>query len=195
MPSTPNYSFGEIADHQEIVTKHNRFASRWVDGQHWDFTHLEAFVLKVPIDLSPNQTMTIDVIVLFSNHCFTRSLSTGETVAKDWLFNDGRESRVLDRARYDLSKQHLRAIVTQLPLRHIFIADPDRPNYVTIEVPSNTGQKPAQYAVFFEVERDKQRKKRVLLRIQTAYVLEQTSKRLQQAKRINFNVLLRRAYL
>jgi hypothetical protein len=111
------------------------------------------------------------------------------------MYADERETRALDRRRYDLSKQYLLTIVKQLPTRRIFVADPRRPNYVTMEVPQLANQKPEHYAVFFEVERDKQRPKRVLLRIQSAYALEQKTKRLQRAEKINFSVLLRRAYL
>lgn len=195
MTSTPPLSFGVIDDHQEVVSKHYRFQPRLVDGLEWDFAHLEAFVLKVTITLPPNVVTTIDVVVLFSNHCFTRAMYPNETVKQSWLFQDDRETRALDIERYDLSKQHLLTIVKQLPLRRILIADPSRPNYVTIEIPHSMDQAPQQYAVFFEIERDKLRQKRVLLRIQSAYILEQKTKRLQQAEKINFSVLLRKAYL
>jgi hypothetical protein len=188
-------SFGAINDHQDVVAQHHRFESRRVDGQVWDFAHLEAFALKVSMTLPPSVNVMIDVVVLFSNHCFTRAKHPQETLAQDWLFEDDRETRVLDQERYDLSKQHLLRIVKQLPTRRIFVADPNRPNYVTIEMPHSAGQQPQHYAVFFEVERDKRRQKRVLLRIQSAYLLEQKSKRLEQAEKINFSVLLRRAYL
>ena len=32
MSNTKTFSFGEIDDHQEVVAKHHRFASRVVDG-------------------------------------------------------------------------------------------------------------------------------------------------------------------
>ena len=195
MSNTKTFSFGEIDDHQEVVAKHHRFASRVVDGMEWDFAHLEAFVLKVPVTLPPNVETTIDVVVLFSNHCFTRAIYPNETLEQNWLFEDDREVRALDKERYDLSKMHLLTIVKQLPLRRILVADPSRPNYVTIEIPHSEQQVTQQYAVFFELERDKIRQKRVLLRIQSAYILEQTTKRLQQAEKINFRVLLRKAYL
>ena len=195
MSNTKTFSFGEIDDHQEVVAKHHRFASRVVDGMEWDFAHLEAFVLKVPVTLPPNVETTIDVVVLFSNHCFTRAIYPNETLEQNWLFEDDREVRALDKERYDLSKMHLLTIVKQLPLRRILVADPSRPNYVAIEIPHSEQQVTQQYAVFFELERDKIRQKRVLLRIQSAYILEQTTKRLQQAEKINFRVLLRKAYL
>ena len=195
MSNTPLFSFGRIDDHQELVSKHYRFESRLVDGLEWDFSHLEAFVLKVPVILPPNVATTIDVVVLFSNHCFTRAIYPNETLEQNWLFEDDREIRALDKERYDLSKQHLLTIVKQLPLRRILVADPNRPNSVTIEIPHSKKQEPQQYAVFFELERDKIRQKRVLLRIQSAYILEQKTKRLQQAEKINFSVLLRKAYL
>ena len=195
MDNKPPFSFGEICEHQELVSKHPRFKSRVVNGQEWDFTHLDAFVFKVPITLPPNVAMTIDVVVLFSNHCFTRAIHPHEVVASDCIFEDDREKRALDRERYELSKRHLLPIVRQLPSQRIFIADPSRPNYLTFEILQGVDQKPKQYAVFFQVERDKLRRKRVLLRIESAYILEQPTKRLRQAEKISFGVLLKQAYL
>lgn len=195
MNSQPSFSIEPIGEHHALVAKHHRFESRVVEGEEWDFSHLEAFSFKVPITLSPSVAVDMDVIVLFSNHCFTRAIRPDETVSPEWIFEDAREKRILDRARYELSRQHLLPIVKNLPARRILLADPSRPNYVTIEIPSIAGEKPQHYAIFFEVERDKLRQKRVLLRIQSAYVLEQMTKRLQQAEKINFSVLLKRAYL
>jgi hypothetical protein len=194
MSNPASFSFGEISDHQEAVSKQNRFEPRLVGGEEWTFDHLEAFVIKMPIVLPPQISATLDVVVLFSNHCFTRALRSMETLADDLRFDDERETRVLDEERYTLSKQHLLNIVKNLPSRKILIADASRPNYVTVEIPSAQGQEVLQYAVFFEVEKDKKRNKRVLLRIQSAYLLEHNTRRLQNARKINFSVLLKNAY-
>ena len=81
-------------------------------------------------------------------------------------------------------------MVQNLPTRRILIADANRPNYVTVEIPDHNGKGIRQYAVFFEVEKDKKRSKRVLLRVQSAYLLERSSQRLKEARKINFSVLL-----
>ena len=51
------------------------------------------------------------------------------------------------------------------------LADRKQPNFVTLEKVNSDGTV-SQYAVFFEVEKDKNRKRRLALRIQSAYVLD-----------------------
>ena len=51
------------------------------------------------------------------------------------------------------------------------------------------------YAVFFNAERDKKRKGRVILRIQSGYVLDKgLTKRQKVAKKVSFVVLVKAAY-
>jgi len=181
--------------HHEVVTKHHRFESRVVGVEVWDFSHLEAFALKVGVDLTTDNTTEIDVIVLFANHCFTRELRRDEIVATELIWQDSREIRVLDRGRYELSVRYLPQIILDLPQRHVRVADHRRPNFVTFEIPPSedwTGQ--GLYAVFFEVEKDARRRKRVLLRIQSAYLLQTPKHRLLKAEKINFHILLKNAY-
>jgi len=152
--------------------------------------------MKVSLELVPSQFTEIDVVVLFSNHCFSRSLGDHEVVDESLIVMDGSETRVLDKERYDLSKLHLQRVILELPNRHIQVADPTRPNFVTFELPpSNPGGKQIRYAVFFEVKRDRKRKRRMLLRVQSAYVLDEPSKRLLKADKIKFLVILKRAYV
>jgi hypothetical protein len=187
---------GDIGEHQEAVEQHHRFEPRLVDGVMWDFKHLDAFALKVPVELSPTVVVTLDVIVLFTNHCFTRGIATNEKLSDEFLWDDGREVRALDPSRYELSTLHLRRIVQELPKRPVLIADSQRPNYVTFEVqPSNPDDPVMVYAVFFIAEKDNKRSKRVLLRVQSAYLLEVQTRRQQKAEKISFRKLLKRAYL
>lgn len=182
-------------DHSELVDPHHRFAALTVGGEVWEFDHLEAFAMRMPLELVPGQQIEVDVIVLFSNHCFTRGLAEGEVVDETVLVMDGAEKRVPDKGRYDLSKQYLPRLILELTSRHIQVADPTRPNFVTFELPpSAPGVKPGKYAVFFEVKRDRSRRKRMLLRVQSAYILDKPSKRLQKAIKINFQVLLKQQY-
>ena len=44
--------------------------------------------------------------------------------------------------------------------------------------------------MFFEVKKDRSRKRRLLLRIQSAYILENPSKRLLKAEKMRFHVIL-----
>ena len=183
-------------DHHELIESHHRFATLTVRDEIWEFDHLEAFAMKVPVDLSTNHAVDLDVIVLFSNHCFTRGLVTpDELVDESLIVMDKSELRVLDRERYQLSRQYLPQLILELPMRHIQVADSTRPSFVTFELPSMaTGEPPIRYAVFFEVKRDRKRKRRVLLRVQSAYILEEPSKRLLKADKMRFQVILKRAY-
>ena len=71
-------------------------------------------------------------------------------------------------------------------------AGDDSLNYFTAEV---TGlEAPGVYAVFFEVERDKRRKRRLLLYIQSAYRLERLTHRLANAGKVRFATLVRKTY-
>jgi len=181
--------------HNDVVADHHRFASMAVGDEIWQFDHLEAFAMRVSFEISPGKATEVDMVVLFSNHCFTRGLEPGEVVAESQIVMDGTEQRVLDKERYVLSRQYLPQLIWELPTRHILVADPSRPNYVTFELPANIpGAEPMRYAVFFEVKRDKVRRKRMLLRVQSAYVLDKPSKRLLKADKVRFQVILKRAY-
>lgn len=184
-----------MEQHQELVESHHRFASRTVAGEVWSFAHLDALAFKVSVDMPVAQVLLLDVVVLFSSHCFTRGLQKDEQVDEAWLWVDRRERRVLDRQRYELSCLYLPRLIKELPQRLIQVADAGRPNFVTLEVPPQAGKTDqARYAVFFEVERDRRRRGRVLLRVQSAYVLPQLTRRQVQADKIKFQTLLRRAY-
>ncbi len=53
----------------------------------------------------------------------------------------------------------------------------------------------SQYAVFFETGKDRQRKRRMFVRIQSAYLLDGgLTKRQAVAGKVKFNTLLRTAY-
>lgn len=182
-------------DHQDVVADHHRFATVNVADEVWEFDHLEAFALRVALEIAPGKPIDIDVVVLFSNHCFTRSMATGEVSEISRIVMDGSEIRVLDKERYDLSRKYLPRLILELPTRHIFVADPTRPNFVTFELPTiKPGSDPVRYAVFFEVKKDSVRRRRMLLRVQSAYILDKPSKRLLKADKMRFQVVLKRAY-
>lgn len=186
----------EMDGHEDAVPNHHRFPSKRVDDRLWCFKHLDPFALQVSVDLGVQLPTTLTVIVLFSNHCFTRSVKPGEAVPEGLAWEDARERRVMDFQRYEMSKRFLPKVIYELPNRSILFADTSRPNFVIFEIPTNEQANSAQrYAVFFEVEKDKNRKHRLLLRVQSAYVLEQVSQRQLKADKIKLKTLLRRAYL
>jgi hypothetical protein len=102
------------------------------------------------------------------------------------------ERRVLSKERYDLSRRFLPALVKDLPNRTIRYAGDSSLNYFTAEVTGSDA--PGMYAVFFEVQRDKRRKRRLLLYVQSAYRLERLSNRLAKGGKVRFATLLRKTY-
>lgn len=179
--------------HHDAVSDDHRHSPRQVGDELWTFDHIQAFAMKVQIE-QPNGLIDFDVVVLFSNHCYSREEQRDEAIDESLIVMDGSIRRVLDRQRYALSRQHLPQLVHDLPNRHIRIADASRPNFVTLEIqPATPGEAALHYAMFFEVKRDRTRKRRMLLRVQSAYLLESPSKRLLKADKMRFHVILKRA--
>jgi hypothetical protein len=111
------------------------------------------------------------------------------------IFDNGIERRVLDAERYELSKTHLRSIIHNLPNRTIFYADTKQPNFVTYEIKEgNDPAKLKRYAVYLFAEKDRVRKRRVLLRIQSAHIPSEWTRRQEKADKISFRNLIKRAY-
>ncbi|MDG0025600.1 hypothetical protein [Trinickia sp. Y13] len=169
----------------------HRFGRLTYQGSLWDLTHLDPIAFQCDLDLGFRST----VLVLFSCHCFTRSFAWDSRVRieipRDEIYNDGREERVLCPERYEASRQMLRDLVLTLPGRRIIMADQRQQNFVTVETTTASGER-SLYAVFFEVEKDRTRKHRILLRIQSAYTLEQgLTKRQKEAKKVTLRSVLR----
>ena len=183
-----------IADHHDAVTDDHKHLPRSFGDETWTFDHLQAFVMKIPVEHTPKTIVEFDVVVLFANHCFSREMKAGEVVDESLIVMDGNIQRVLDQKRYELSLKYLPQLVHDLEKRLIRIADESRPNFVTVELqPTNAGEDPLHYAMFFEVKKDRSRKRRMLLRVQSAYILENPSRRLLGAKKMRFHIILKRA--
>lgn len=111
------------------------------------------------------------------------------------VYFDGTERRILDPQRYELSRRFLPDIISNLSNRRITIANEKMPNFVTIENVDADGTA-SLYAIFFEVRRDKGRKCRLVLRIQSAYLLDSgLTNRQTKGGKIAFRTLLRATYL
>lgn len=172
----------------------HRFAAITYKGKTWDLSHLDSFAFRC--EVTPG--VLVDVVVFFSCHCFTHSLKKDRRprhlIPDAEIFNDGREERVLDQERYELSLLLLSNMARELPKRRIIVADENRHNYMTGEVHNRDGSK-SLYAVFFEAARDKKRKGRVLLYIQSAYRLEKgLKKRQKEAGKVSWRKLVKAAY-
>jgi len=181
------------AHHADLVEARNRFGPVNFDGQDWDLSHLKPFAFKQEVKLTGGIKKELDVIVLFSCHCFTAAARPGDEVDPKHWYDDGHETRVLNSARYELSGRLLPKMIHDLPGREIRTTGGDQGNYMTLEIEGPDGElKP--YIAFFDVERDKRRKGRVILRVQSAYVREDLGNRLKSGEKVNFHVLVRAAY-
>jgi hypothetical protein len=179
-------------EHADAIGPRHRFPEVVFRGEMWDLRHLDAFALRMDPDLG----FEVDVVVLFTCHCFTHSIGRDVRapleIPPEEIYGDNVEQRVLSKERYDLSRRFLPGIVKDLERRTIRYAGDDSLNYFTAEV-TGLGA-PGVYAVFFEVERDKRRKRRLLLYIQSAYRLQRLTHRLAKAGKVRFATLLRKTY-
>ncbi|WP_253947260.1 hypothetical protein [Paraburkholderia xenovorans] len=139
----------------------HRFQSIDYHGFAWDLSHLDSFAFKCDLGAS----CQVAVVVMFSCHCFSRSLARDGRARAEIpdaeIYDDGRERRVLDPARYMLSKRLLRSLVMTLADRPIVVADERQPNFMTMQQMNADGTT-SLYAVFFEVEKDKARRQRLI---------------------------------
>ncbi len=178
--------------HADAVEARHRFPEVVFRGETWDLRHLDAFALRMDPDLG----FEVDVVVLFTCHCFTHSIKKDVRapfeIPPDEIYQDAVERRVLCKERYDLSRKFLPGLVKDLSRRTVRYAGDGQVNYFTAEA-KQLGA-PGVYAVFFEVERDKRRKRRLLLYVQSAYRLERLSNRLAKAGKVRFATLLRKTY-
>jgi len=185
---TPQIS---LVMHEDAVSAHHRFSPVSFRGAVWDLSHLDAFALKVEIA----DGLSVDVVILFECHCFSTDIEKdprgASSVPPDELYRNSRETRVLNEERYLLSQLVLRQVIQSLPDRPIRIA---RDNYVTLEIVGIDGKK-MNYAVFFAVEKDGKRRKRLLLRVQSAYPLAAVSHRIANGQKVRFAQLIKKTYL
>lgn len=183
----------DIGEHHDAVEAHHVFRAQSFNGTDWDLSHLRAFAFRT----DPGLNFEIDVVVLFSCHCFTHKTERDPrglgAIPANELFDDGRERRVLNEERYLLSRKYLPRLIKELPSRTIQIATSGARNFMTFEF-IDAQHKTRRYAVFFEVERDHRRKRRMLLRVQSAYAIDDLTHRQKKAGKVRFNVLLRAAY-
>ena len=179
-------------EHADAVGPRHRFPEITFRGDTWDLRHLDAFALRIDPDLG----FDVDVVVLFTCHCFTHSITRDvrapSEIPPDEMYENDVEKRVLSKERYDLSRRFLPELVKDLPRRTIRYAGDNRLNYFTAEVTGSDAT--GVYAVFFEVQRDKRRKRRLLLYVQSAYRLDRLTNRLAKGGKVRFATLLRKTY-
>lgn len=179
------------AEHQDVMEKHHRYQQIRFKNEIWDLSHLNPFV----IHFDPEIGFDLTIVVLFSCHCFSRSLNDRDVnIALDinnLLYDDGREVRVLDQTRYRLSRQFFPRIMHELAGRKIQVLATS--NFLTFES-LDTLSTDEKYVIFFDVKKDSRKKKRLLLRVQSAYALQKLNSRQVKAKKVRFSTLIKSAY-
>lgn len=175
-------------EHADLVTVRHRFENVIFRGQPWNLAHLDPIVLQHSL---PDGQL-VSIVVLFSCHCFSKSAAADGTSPANELYTDGYETRHLCEIRFSLSRT-LPALIAELPTRTIKLAHPGSGNFFTLGAVDDNGGV-LTYAVFFDVERDSKRKRRMILRVQSAYPLETMSSALKKAGKVRFAVLVRRIY-
>ncbi len=79
-----------------------------VNGDVWSFEHLKSFSFTYTI-VTAGASMAVQVDVVFSCHCFTRSFSSGPPPpSNDWVYKTATETRILDRCQRSPHWSHFR---------------------------------------------------------------------------------------
>jgi hypothetical protein len=194
MKSESEVIFNGLAGHEEVVESHHRFSNLSSNDIEWNLSHLDAFAMR----LDPGLGFEIDVVVLFSCHCFSCSIASDgrprAQIPDGEIYNDGREERVLNFPRYELSRRYLPSLIRELPLRTVKIGADSRQNFFTLELIADS-ETIQHYIVYFEPEKDRRRSRRVLLRVQSAYPIDALSERQRKAGKVSFRTLLKAAYV
>ncbi|SOE35291.1 hypothetical protein SAMN05216519_1271 [Delftia acidovorans] len=179
-----------IAQHDDVAREH-RFQNVVYQGETWDLSHLEPYAFRAML----KDDLTVDVVVFFSCHCFTHAEKRDNrpSVPAEEIFMEGHVRRVLNPERWRLSRELLPGLDGLLRNQHIRVLGGPLSNYA-IFTATDTEGRTVNYGVFFVVTKDKERRKRLLLRVQSAYVVEELTPKLRKARKVNLNVLLLRTY-
>nr|WP_297531455.1 hypothetical protein [uncultured Roseateles sp.] len=191
-PETSPVTEVPIAEHLDAVRAHHRFGNVVRGGEAWDLSHLEPFAFRV----DPGLGFEVIVVVVFSSHCFTRSLvrdgRARHEIPLDELFDDGREVRVLCEERLQLSQIRLPALIRKLRSCAIQVAGEDPLNFMTSEgIDDGDVRHSRHYVVFFQVLRDLKRRRRLLLNVQSAYAKKLIRQRQRERRRVSLFKILK----
>ena len=134
-------------------------------GKEYDLNHLAPCTMQFERPAKDGMPPVIySVDVNFSTHCFSRKIAPGESYEKALECFDGREVRLFDPARWELS-HYLPEILRQMggkKCRHT-----GHGNYLSVEVLQQDGGI-VEYDIFFRVR--KPAKRRLSLYVESAYV-------------------------
>lgn len=139
------------------------------DGTVYDLSHLDpSVVYYVQAGTDTVAAKVYKVNVIYTQHCFTRDLPRAGPYDKTLVHRDGKEVRLFDVARWELSKL-LPGIVRTLAERSCQHAKEN--NFVTVEAVTEES-KAVEYDIFF-VASKAMRPGFINLVIQSAYIREQ----------------------
>jgi hypothetical protein len=151
-------------------------------GTVYDLSHLDPSVVQyVQAGTDTVAAKVYNVNVIYTQHCFTRDIPRSGIYDKTLARRDGKEVRLFDVARWELSKL-LPGIVRTLAERSCQHAKEN--NFVTVEAVTEDGNV-SEYDIFF-VASKAMRPGFINLLIQSAYVREQK----QTGKRVGFLKIL-----
>jgi hypothetical protein len=151
-------------------------------GTIYDLSHLDSRTIDFEVPAKNDRpALHYMVDVAFGTHCFTRGLPKDGVYERELEYRDGREVRVFDLRRLELSKA-LPGIVETLVGRKCMHGE--RGNFFTIAATEENGTK-IDYDVFFTVSKSSQ-KGRLNLFLQSAYV----GATLPKSRPIRFEIIL-----
>ena len=114
----------------------------------YSLAHLHPFRFPYQLSASSRYPETlVEIRVGFTIHCFTRSPGQNEEALVEARYGDGRENRIFDISRYQLSFA-LPGIIRSLPGRKCYFAKSE--NYLIVES-QITADTIVQYGVFFDL--------------------------------------------
>lgn len=158
-----------------------------ISGHAYDVSHLSFRTYDWEIELKNKLKKVIKVDVHFSCHCFTRGPRLNEEIDTNYVFMNGKELRLFDRTRHELSKQ-LPALVSDLPNQKVYHTGYH--NLVRVAVVDKFGEK-TDYFVFLALSRTG---KRMKMFIESAYPDDLLEDKKSYDKPIRFLIALRNAY-
>lgn len=142
-----------------------------LDGTIYDLAHLHPETVDyVKPAKGDDPERVYHVNVTYSLHCFTHEPEDGEVVDPAMWCTDGRERRVFDLQRWQLSRL-LPGIIRDLMQQKCFHGG--NRNFLTIFIPNPADKAVLKYEVYFQVSRASQPKGYLNLYVQSAYVREQ----------------------
>lgn len=158
-----------------------------LDGVPYDLSHLNMRTYAWEIELKNKLCKQIEVEVIFSCHCFSRSPKEGEEYRQEQVVYDHKKVRLFDIRRYQLSLK-LPEIISELPAHKVFQTGYHNLVRVVVADPLESS---SEYHVFLALTRNG---KKVKMVVESAYPADLLEDRKKFDKPIRFRVALRNRF-